>query len=74
MPFRQTPSTARRRSMLSNKYRVTTHRSLFSIIGGKRRCQSFSYKIRSMLFDNWRPFIQTTLPFFLAKTKSRAKR
>ncbi|CAM6836071.1 hypothetical protein CIPOMM044M_07345 [Citrobacter portucalensis] len=74
MPFRQTPSTARRRSMLSNKYRVTTHRSLFSIIGGKRRCQSFSYKIRSMLFDNWRPFIKTILPFFLTKTKPRAKR
>jgi len=74
MPFRQTPSTARRRSMLSNKDRVTTHRSLFSIIGGKRRCQSFSYKIRSMLLDNWRPFIQTILPFFLTKTKPRAKR
>lgn len=74
MPFRQTPSTARCRSMLSDKYRVTTHGSLFTIIGGKRRCQSFSNKIRSMLFDNRRPFIQTILPFFLTKTKPRAKR
>ena len=74
MPFRQTPSTARCRSMLSDKYRVTTHGSLFTIIGGKRRCQSFSNKIRSMLFDNRSPFIQTILPFFLTKTKPRAKR
>lgn len=74
MPFRQTSPTAGRSSMLSNKYRMPAHGRLLAIIVRKRGCQSFGNKIRGVLFDNRCAFIQTILPFFLAKAKPRAKR
>lgn len=74
MPFRQTSPTTGRRGMLSDKYRMPAHGCLLTVIGRKRGRQPFGNKIRGVLFDNRRAFIQTILPFFLAKAKSRAKR
>ena len=48
MPFGEASSATAPRSMLSNKYRMPFHRSLFTIIWNNSRSKSLGYKILGM--------------------------
>lgn len=66
MPFCQTAPTAGRRGMLGDKYRVTAHGRLFTVVGRLRLCKAFFNEIRGMLVNGVGSFVPAVLPFFIA--------
>jgi hypothetical protein len=73
MPLRQTATTAGGGGMLGDKHRMPAHRRLFTVIRNMRRRQTAGNKIRRVLVDGLRPFIDTILPLFTAKMKAGTK-
>ena len=66
MPFRQTAPATGGGGMLGDKYRVTAHGRLFTVVGRLRRCKAFFNEIRSMLVNGVGSFVPAVLPFFIA--------
>jgi hypothetical protein len=66
MPFCQTAPTTGRGGMLGDKYRVTAHGRLFTVVGRLRRCKAFFDKIRGMLVNGFGAFVPAVLPFLIA--------
>ena len=73
MPLRGTATTAGGGGMLGDKYRVPAHRRLFTVIRNMRCRQPAGNKIRRVLVNDLRPFIDTVLPLFATKMKAGTK-
>jgi hypothetical protein len=66
MPFCQTAPTAGGGGMLGDKYRVTAHGRLFTVVGGLRGRKALFDKIRGMLVNGFGAFVPAVLPFLIA--------
>jgi hypothetical protein len=66
MPFCQTAPTTGGGGMLGDKYRVTAHGRLFTVVGGLRGRKALFDKIRGMLVNGFGAFVPAVLPFLIA--------
>jgi hypothetical protein len=66
MPFCQTAPTTGGGGMLGDKYRVTAHGRLFTVIRGLRRRKALFDKIRGVLVNGFGAFVPAVLPFLIA--------
>ena len=72
MPFEETSTTAAACSMLGYKYRMTSHRRLFAVIGYYGRSKAFGNEILRMLTDGCQTlfcniFLIPPIPIFSRK-------
>lgn len=70
MPLSQTTATAGRGGVLSDKHRMPAHGVCLPSLAGNAGARRRSDKIRRMLFDDWRAFLQAILTLFHAQTKA----
>jgi hypothetical protein len=73
VPLFEAAATAGGGGVLGDKYRMTAHRRLLAVIRDIRRCQSAGNKIRRVLVNDLRPFIDTVLPLFATKMEAGTK-
>ena len=73
MPLRETATTAGGGGMLGDKYRMPAHRRLFTVIRNMRWRQPAGNKIRRVLVNDLRSFIDTVLPLFATKMEAGTK-
>ena len=66
MPFCQTAPAAGRRGMLGDKYRVTAHGRLFTVVGGVRGRKALFDKIRGVPINGFGAFVPAVLSFLIA--------
>ncbi len=73
VPLFEAAATAGGGGVLGDKYWMTAHRRLLAVVRDIRRCQSAGNKIRRVLVNRLRAFIETVLPLFYSQLKAGAK-
>ena len=66
MPFRQTAPATGGGGMLGDKYRVTAHGRLFTVVGGMRGRKALFDKIRGVPINGFGAFVPAVLSFLIA--------
>lgn len=74
VPLFEAAATAGGGGVLGDKDRMAAHWRLLAVIGDIRWRQAAGNKIRRVLVNGLRPFIETVLPLFNSQLKTGAKR